>query len=121
MLRTLHNYLFWTYERGSFHYDVMVTLILAFIFISPRVVDFKDAAPAHLLPPGGVFVQSDGKNSFVYQIDAAALPPAADEHALRKALKAAIAPITGGVNIDHYQTVPAANGSVAAYRVWVRR
>ena len=29
--RTLKGYLFWTYTRGSFHYDIMVTLILAFI------------------------------------------------------------------------------------------
>ena len=121
MLRILRNYLFWTYERGSFHYDVMVTLILAFIFLSPRVIDFKDAAPAHRLPASGVFVQSDGIDSFVYQIDASALPAAAGEHALRKELKSAIAPITGGVNIDHYQQVLDANGSVTAYRVWVRR
>jgi hypothetical protein len=121
MLRILRNYLFWTYERGSFHYDVMVTLILAFIFISPHVIDFKDAPPAHLLPANGVFVQSDGKDSFVYRIDASALAPATSEHALRRELKAAIAPITGGVNIDHYQTVLGEDGSVTAYRVWVRR
>ena len=35
------RYIFWTYERGSFHYDVMVTLILLFIFISPHVIDFR--------------------------------------------------------------------------------
>ena len=121
MLRILRTYLFWTYERGSFHYDVMVTLILAFIFITPRVIDFKDAPPAHLLPPSGVLIQSDGKDSFVYQINASALAPAADARALQKELKAAIAPISGGVNIDHYQTMLGADGSATAYRVWVRR
>ena len=30
MQRILKSYLFWTYPRGSFHYDVMVTLILVF-------------------------------------------------------------------------------------------
>ncbi len=30
------------YERGSFHYDVMVTLILLFLFVAPRFIDFKD-------------------------------------------------------------------------------
>jgi len=38
MMRILRSYFFWTYERGSFHYDVMVTLILAFIFITPHVI-----------------------------------------------------------------------------------
>ena len=27
---------FWTYERGTWQYDVMVILILAFIFVTPR-------------------------------------------------------------------------------------
>ena len=26
--QVIRSYFFWTYERGSFHYDVMVTLIL---------------------------------------------------------------------------------------------
>ena len=42
MGKLLRSYVFWTYERGSFHYDVMVTLILAFLFLAPRVIDFKD-------------------------------------------------------------------------------
>ena len=42
MIRFLRSYLFWTYERGSFHYDVMVTLILLFLFISPHLIDFHD-------------------------------------------------------------------------------
>ena len=33
--RTVKGYLFWTYDRGSFHYDVMVSLILVFIFVAP--------------------------------------------------------------------------------------
>ncbi len=38
----LHRYVFWTYERGSFHYDVMVTLILLFLFLAPHFIDFHD-------------------------------------------------------------------------------
>jgi len=41
-MKLLRSYLFWTYERGSFHYDVMVTLILLFLFLAPRFIDFKD-------------------------------------------------------------------------------
>ena len=74
MLRILHRYLWWTYERGSIHYDVMVTLILAFIFLSPRIIDFKDKPPARLLPVNGVLVKSDGNSTLIYQIDANTLP-----------------------------------------------
>ena len=121
MLRMLRNYLFWTYERGSVHYDVMVTLILAFIFLSPRVIDFKDKPVARLLPASGVLVKSDGQSSLIYEIDADTLPAEPDDKALRKELKAAIAPISGGVNIDHYEPVRDADGATIAYRVWVRR
>ena len=41
-MNILRRYFFWTYERGSLHYDVMVTLILLFLFVSPRFIDFKD-------------------------------------------------------------------------------
>ncbi|EQD43830.1 hypothetical protein B1A_15449, partial [mine drainage metagenome] len=37
MKKILRSYIFWTYQRGSAHYDVMVTLILLFIFVSPRL------------------------------------------------------------------------------------
>jgi hypothetical protein len=33
--------LLWTFERGSFHWDVMCVLILAFLFLIPRTF-FKD-------------------------------------------------------------------------------
>src|SRR5579863_7882814 len=36
----LSSYFYWTYPRGSFHYDVMVTLILLFIFVTPHLWDF---------------------------------------------------------------------------------
>ena len=35
--QTLLSYFYWTYSRGSFHYDVMVTLILLFIFLTPYI------------------------------------------------------------------------------------
>ena len=41
-MNILRRYIFWTYERGSFHYDVMVTLILLFLFVSPHIINYKD-------------------------------------------------------------------------------
>ena len=42
MNKILKSYFFWTYPRGCFHYDVMVTLILLFIFITPHLWDYGD-------------------------------------------------------------------------------
>lgn len=36
ILATLKKTLFWSYDRGSWQYDVMCVLILAFIFLTPN-------------------------------------------------------------------------------------
>ena len=47
MKQILKSYFYWTYGRGSFHYDVMVTLILAFIFITPLALGLRGQAAQH--------------------------------------------------------------------------
>jgi len=42
MNKILKSYFYWTYPRGSFHYDVMVTLILLFIFVTPLLWSYGD-------------------------------------------------------------------------------
>ena len=38
--RTIRRYILWTYDRGTVHYDIMVTLILVFIFASPLYIKY---------------------------------------------------------------------------------
>jgi len=40
-LASLKRWILWDYPRGSLQYDVMVALILAFIFLTPREI-FRD-------------------------------------------------------------------------------
>jgi hypothetical protein len=47
ILATLKKTLFWSYDRGSWQYDVMCVLILAFIFLVPNSVFTRRAS----LPP----------------------------------------------------------------------
>ncbi len=53
----LQSYFYWTYSRGSFHYDIMVTLILLFIFVTPHLWDYGAKPPLCRRPrasyPGG--------------------------------------------------------------------
>jgi hypothetical protein len=52
-MKTLARFIFWDFSRGSWQYDVMVALILGFIFLTPRDV-FRDqprAASVVILPP----------------------------------------------------------------------
>jgi hypothetical protein len=111
--RTIKGYFFWTYDRGSFHYDVMVTLILAFIFIAPRFIDFKDKAPQ-------IEASRPGIVSFVYQADASAVD-AQDEGMVRTNFVRVLRPIAGPVKVDRVEPVRDAAGHIVAYRAWVRK
>lgn len=111
--RTLKGYLFWTYDRGSFHYDVMVTLILVFVFAAPRFIDFKDK-PAEFQPNHAGIV------SFVYQADATAVD-AQDEGMVRANFVRLLRPMAGAVTVDRVEPVRDTSGHIVAYRAWVRK
>lgn len=118
--KTLRSYIWWAHERGSFHYDVMVSLILLFVFAGPVFIDFKDK-PAERKPhPMGVVVQPEGSNEFVYRIDARATKGTSDQE-LRTAFRSVIEPIAGEARILRYEPVLDTNGKTIAWRVWVRR
>ncbi len=121
MKRILRNYIFWTYQRGSAHYDVMVTLILLFIFVGPRFIDFHDRPIERTLPPSQVLVKSDGHNGLMYQIDVTTLSSFHDAGELKGEFLAVVTPISGDVTIDRYEPVRAADGRISAYRVWAHR
>ena len=57
---------FWTYPRGSFHYDVMVTLILAFLFLSPRLINYRDRPQETLTSTRDILVRANGTNAVSY-------------------------------------------------------
>jgi hypothetical protein len=118
--RTIRGYIWWTYERGSFHYDVMVTVILAFIFISPHYINFNDKPVERVPHQTGVIVNPDGQGGFFYQVDASAVgsKQGADVNA---ALLRVIEPIAGEVRVLDYKSITDHAGKVVAYRVRVSR
>lgn len=126
MIKLLRSYLFWTYERGSFHYDVMVTLILLFLFVGPRFIDFKDKPVETVgLQSSEVLVKTAGSNdegnAFVYQIRAEDLSGATTDSARRDAILQLIQPISGEVTLQRYEPVRDAKGKIIAYNAWVVR
>jgi len=125
-MNLIGKYIFWTYERGSFHYDVMVTLILAFLFISPRFIDFKDKPVAEIpLHASEVLVREQGSTGtdarFIYEIRAEDLHGAANEADIRAAILNVIEPISGSVTLLKYAPVADAHGKVIAYDATVLR
>ena len=96
-MRLLQNYIFWTYERGSIHYDIMVTLILIFVFLSPYWINFKDKPIERNPHPRVVIVLPDTQGGFLYQIEGTAIT-AKDDGGVRDQLTAIIEPIAGSVD-----------------------
>jgi hypothetical protein len=119
--RTLKGYLFWTYNRGSFHYDVMVTLILVFIFVAPRFINFKDRPPESAAERNAqIVVTPDGKQGLIYQVDAAEVD-AQDLGMVRSNFQNVLRPVAGAVSIDRVEAVRDNDGRIVAYRAWVKK
>lgn len=117
---TIRSYVLWSHERGTVQYDVMVTLILLFVFFSPRFINYKDKPVDRNSRAAGVLVTPDGQNGFIYQIGAAGVEGKADD-AIRAELLSIIEPISGEVSISKYEVVRDRSGHVLSYRVWVQR
>jgi hypothetical protein len=125
-MNILRRYIFWTYERGSFHYDVMVTLILLFLFVSPRFIDFNDK-PAAALPlhSSEVLIREQDSRSggarFVYEIRAEDLHGAATDAEKRTAILRIVEPIAGDVTLESYSPVLDTKSHVIAYDATILR
>jgi hypothetical protein len=116
--RTIRGYILWSYERGSLHYDVMVTLILLFVFVSPIYINFNDKPVERNPHPTGVVVIPDQQGGLIYQISASAITAGSGSD-IRQQLLHIIEPISGAVSISRYETVTDGAGHVQSYKVWV--
>jgi hypothetical protein len=129
-MKLLNSYFWWTYERGSVHYDVMVTLILLFLFVSPQFIEYG-ARPVATVPlrDSEVLVKEAGtngqKNQFIYEIRAGGgneSPNASQTDSERRAaILRVVEPISGEVTLDHYEPVMDGKGKIVAYDAWVLR
>ena len=126
MFKLIRSYIFWAYERGSFHYDVMVTAILIFMFVSPHLIDFKDKPVETVaLHASEVLVReagtSGGSSRFIYQVRADDMSGARTDPERRAAILRVIEPISGEVSLERYEPIRDAQGKIIAYNAWVLR
>src|SRR5271170_5040325 len=118
--RTIRGYILWSYERGSLHYDIMVTLILVFVFVSPYLIKYRDKPVERYAHLTGVVVIPGDKGEFIYQIQASAVNNSAGQD-VRRQLEQIIEPISGAVSITKYDPVKDAAGRTLSYKVWVEK
>ncbi len=115
---------FWSYERGTWQYDVAVILILVFVLLTPRNW-FKDK-PASGAPvsPGQVQLISRDGNRLTYRVDARILAPPtklALQNDLHTALQEALPELhNGSFSIAKIEPVRDEQGTVIAYQVEIR-
>jgi hypothetical protein len=118
--RTIRSYVLWQHERGTLHYDIMVTLILIFVFFSPRVLNFNDKPALPNPHLSDVVVTPDAQGGLLYQISAGAITPG-DERSVQDQLLHIIKPISGEVSIVSYATVADGKGHLQSYKVLVKK
>ena len=119
----LKSYFYWTYPRGCFHYDVMVTLILLFIFVTPHLWNYGDkpSSSAGLMHP--IQLTGDGSHGMIVTVQASDVnvPAGATDSVVKKALRQAILPVSGdAVVVERWETTTDAEGN-AAWKIWAHR
>jgi hypothetical protein len=123
--RILSRTFFWSYERGTWQYDVAVILILVFVLATPRHW-FRDqpegGGPA---APGQVQLLSQEGSRQTYRVDAHILAPPtklALQNDLHTALQQALPGLHhGNFSISKIEPLRDEQGTVIAYQVEIRR
>ncbi len=115
--RTLKSYVFWTYERGSIPYDIMVTLILAFIFVTPHLWHYGDQPQLPQQTRRSIVVHAQANGSLVFDIPASRVT-AGPSNFVQPQLAEAVREISGSVTVDRVVAVKDSTGHVTGYKVW---
>jgi hypothetical protein len=123
MNKLLKSYFYWTYPRGNVHYDVMVTLILLFIFVTPHLWNFGDKPSSASGPAHPIQVVGDGNHDVIVSVQAVdvQIPDGATEKEIKKALRQAIEPVTGdAVFVERWETATDDHGN-SIWKIWAHR
>lgn len=116
--KTLKSYVWWTHERGSVHYDVMVTLILAFIFLTPHWINYGDQPKPNL--PANQVRASVTPDGTTYEVPVELIQPAKSAPTA-ESLSRALAPVAGPLSIDRWEAEREVGGRIIAWKVWAHR
>ena len=124
--RVLYRTFFWSYERGSWQYDVAVILIVVFVLATPARW-FHDQ-PQVGLPAGAAQVEqlSGPGETETFRVDARVLAPPertpALQNDLHNAMQKARPDLSDGrFSIGKIEPIRDAEGNVIAYRVEIHR
>jgi hypothetical protein len=114
---------FWSYERGTWQYDLAVILILVFALLTPRGWFHDMPQSGSPVTPGQVLLISQEGNHLKYRVDARILAPPtrlALQNDLHTALQEALPELRkGNFSISNIEPLKDEQGTVIAYQVEV--
>ena len=114
---------FWSYERGTWQYDLAVILILVFVLLTPRGWFHDKPQSGAPVTPGQVQLISQDGNHLKYRVDARILAPPtklALQNDLHTALQEALPELrNGNFSIANVERIRDEQGTVIAYQVEV--
>jgi hypothetical protein len=122
----LKRTIFWSYERGTWQYDLAVVAIVAFVLLTPRSW-FHDQPQVGLpVAPGLVTLVSTEGATRTYRVDARILAPPTRtpelSNDLHKTLQRAVPELHGETfEILRIESARDAQGVVISYEVQVQR
>jgi hypothetical protein len=123
--RVLYRTFFWSYERGSWQYDVAVGLILVFVLLTPSRW-FHDQPQVGLPANSSQVEQISSGPSEVYRVDARVLAPPERTPALQNDLHNVLQQARPDLSDGHFsigkiEPIRDASGNVIAYQVEIHR
>ena len=117
---------FWSYERGTWQYDVAVGLIVVFVLLTPSRWFHDQPQVGEPMNSGQVELLSPPGSAEVYKVDARVLAPPERTPALSNDLHNALQKARpdlrdGRFSIGKIEAIRDEKGTVIAYQVEIRR
>lgn len=111
---------FWTYERGTWQYDIMCAVIVIFILLTPRTW-FHDRPFQAQPATSDVVLLLQDRTQKIYQLRAALIDATSNE-SLEVGVQRVLRRFTGKpLEVTRIEPAVDSDGQVVSYAVWVRQ
>ena len=123
-LEGLGSVILWSYNRGTFPYDIMCAAILLFVFLTPGGVfhDQADPSPTPATPvgPQDISYTQVEQGKWVFFVSTRLIPPGQDETSLTHTARTRIEKIVDKpFMVADIKPVVGGNGETVGHSVWL--
>ncbi len=117
----LGSVILWSYNRGTFPYDIMCAAILLFVFLTPGSVFHDQPAPNPTpVGPQDISYTQVEQGKWVFFVSARLIPPGQDETGLTHTARTRIEKIVNKpFVVADIKPVVGGNGETVGHSVWL--